>query len=95
MTTDRTDLVVDGVRTEYGTSAVVGTATPRLSWVVSRAPAGWQHQATELRRLDDEGAVAEEATVDGDASVLVAWPFAPLASRAARRRAAAGARRRR
>lgn len=41
MTTDRTDLVVDGVRTEYGTSAVVGTATPRLSWVVSRAPAGW------------------------------------------------------
>ena len=81
MTTDRTDLVVDGVRTEYGTSAVVGTATPRLSWVVSRAPAGWQHQATELRRLDDDGAVAEEATVDGDASVLVAWPFAPLASR--------------
>ncbi len=81
MTIDRADLVVDGVRTEYGTGAVVGTATPRLSWVVSSAPPGWEHRATELRRLDAEGAVAEETTIDRDASVLVPWPFAPLASR--------------
>ncbi|HEY5886632.1 MAG TPA: family 78 glycoside hydrolase catalytic domain [Acidimicrobiales bacterium] len=81
MTTDQTDLVVAGLRTEYLESAVVGTATPRLSWVVAAAPAGWQHRATELRRLDAAGEIAEEATVDGDESVLVAWPFAPLVSR--------------
>ena len=82
MTADRPALVVDRVRTEYGTGTVVGTAVPRLSWVVHRrpSPAG-EHRSTELRRLDADGAVAEETTVDGEASVLVAWPFTPLTSR--------------
>lgn len=53
-------------------SRFVPTPEPRLSWVTDTDAAGWRQAWAELR-LDDEA-----ARLEGDASVLVAWPFAPL-----------------
>jgi alpha-L-rhamnosidase len=53
--------------------AFAETPTPRLSWVVESDAPGWRQRAAEIR-LDG----ARVARLDGDASVLVDWPFAPL-----------------
>lgn len=66
------------VRVEYGLD-VVTTATPRLSWSIADAPAGWLQARAEVR--DGESAV----TLPGRDSVFVAWPFPPLAQGEARR----------
>lgn len=57
----------------------IGTATPRLSWIVETAPPAWVLERTELELRGDDGLRAT-ADIEGDASVLVAWPFAALAS---------------
>ena len=54
-------------------TAFVATPTPRLSWTVESAEPGWLQASAEL----SDG--LETVTLDGRASVLVAWPFAPLA----------------
>ena len=54
-------------------TAFVATPTPRLSWTVETDEPGWRQASVELRAGD------ESVTLDGDASVLVAWPFEPLA----------------
>lgn len=75
--TSHDEIEVSTVRFEHHREALgIGTAEPRLSWVVENAPAGWAQSHVELR--DGTGATA---TLTGDASVLVPWPFAPLASR--------------
>ncbi len=50
----------------------VGTATPRLSWVVEAAGPDWVQQSAELE------CGATVANVAGRESNLVAWPFEPL-----------------
>nr|WP_221446678.1 alpha-L-rhamnosidase [Microbacterium thalassium] len=55
-------------------SAAVAVATPRLSWTVASDDPGWIQQWAELRRGD------EVRRIDGRASVLADWPFAPLAA---------------
>jgi alpha-L-rhamnosidase len=62
------------VRAEYGGTAVVGTAEPRLSWIIEGAD-GWLQSAYELRSGD------EIVTVESAESVFVPWPLAPLTSR--------------
>lgn len=57
----------------------IGESTPRLSWIVTDAPAGWRQARYEI-----QSANAETVAADGAESVLVAWPFAPLASRETR-----------
>jgi hypothetical protein len=70
-------VTVAPVRFEHHDDPVgIGEAAPRLSWVVEAAPPGWQAAGYELE-LRGAGSVA----VDGDASVLVKWPFEPLVSR--------------
>lgn len=54
----------------------IGESSPRLSWVVERAPDGWRSAGYEIEDAD-AGVIA----VAGADSVLVPWPFAPLASR--------------
>ena len=54
-------------------TAFVATSTPRLSWTVESSEAGWLQASAEL----SDG--RETVTIDGRDSVLVAWPFAPLA----------------
>jgi alpha-L-rhamnosidase len=56
-------------------STAVATPTPRLSWKTVSATPGWRQAAAEIA-LDDQ-----TVTITGSDSVLVAWPFAPLAPR--------------
>ncbi|WP_026403359.1 alpha-L-rhamnosidase [Actinomadura rifamycini] len=53
----------------------VGTPRPRVSWIVEAGGDGWTQSAYEIE------ARGERVRVDSGESVLVAWPFAPLASR--------------
>ena len=60
----------------------IGTAQPRLSWVVETAAAGWWQSGYEIEASDLNGQQREQTgQVASDQSVLVAWPFAPLESR--------------
>jgi alpha-L-rhamnosidase len=60
--------------------AVLGTATPRLSWVLETRAPGWSSDRYEVELQDADGATSA-ATVPSGESVLVDWPFAPLAPR--------------
>ncbi|TCU48473.1 alpha-L-rhamnosidase [Curtobacterium sp. PhB146] len=72
-----------GLRVEHLREPLgIGSPTPRLSWLVPDAPAGWSPTGADVELVsrsegDDTGS---SARVDGS-GVLVAWPFAPLASR--------------
>ncbi|WP_210480175.1 family 78 glycoside hydrolase catalytic domain [Naasia sp. SYSU D00948] len=55
--------------------APVATPTPRLSWMVEAPGEGWRQASAEIER---DG---ETTRIEGDQSVFVAWPFAPLAPR--------------
>ncbi|MEN9939169.1 MAG: alpha-L-rhamnosidase [Chloroflexota bacterium] len=59
----------------------IGVATPRLSWVVASAPEGWRQAGYEVEASDADGATRASGRVESGESVLVPWPFAPLASR--------------
>lgn len=51
----------------------VAVARPRLSWTVETSEPGWIQSSAELQHGD------EVVRLEGRHSVLVAWPFAPLA----------------
>ena len=57
----------------------IGEPTPRLSWIVTDAPVGWRQARYEIQATG-----GTTVAVDSADSVLVAWPFAPLASRESR-----------
>ena len=66
------------VRVEHLVDALgIGTASPRLSWRVESSCQNWRQTAYEIE-ADGCGGTGR---VESDQSVLVAWPFAPLASR--------------
>ena len=65
-------------RTEAGPVLGIGTATPRLSWQVPTAAAGYQQTEYELEITTGEAQVYKVESPD---QVLVPWPGAPLASR--------------
>ncbi len=74
---------IDSFRAEHLPEAFgIGTARPRLSWTVATKTPGWQQSAYELITTtevgEDRGTTNRVAAGE---SVLVAWPFAPLASR--------------
>ncbi|MFD9889197.1 family 78 glycoside hydrolase catalytic domain [Amycolatopsis sp. NPDC059027] len=97
-------MLVTRVRFEHHEDALgVGTAAPRLSWQVRTDDPGWAQTAYEVELcrcvlggkecLEPNGHTV--VRVDSAEQVLVAWPFAPLASRtraAVRIRVAAGER---
>ncbi len=60
--------------------AVLGTSRPRLSWVLETRDAEWRSDRYEVEYRDAAGE-ASVAVVWSSESVLVDWPFAPLASR--------------
>jgi alpha-L-rhamnosidase len=70
---------VDSVRLEYQAGTHVPVAAPRVSWVTVSDVPGWRQYAAELEWND--GSTTASSHLDGDASVLVSWPFAPLAPR--------------
>src|SRR4051812_42483206 len=69
-------------RTDDGPVLGIGTALPRLSWVVPEADAAFAQDAYEVEVRGDgrDPAVARVASAE---QVLVPWPAAPLASREA------------
>jgi alpha-L-rhamnosidase len=69
-------------RTEPGPVLGTGTATPRLSWIVPEADAGFAQDAYEVE-LTRAGRASEVIRVAGAEQVLVPWPGEPLASREA------------
>ncbi len=57
----------------------IGESAPRLSWK-TQAPAHWRQSGYEIEAVI-AGAAPEAIRVESADSVLVAWPFRPLASR--------------
>ncbi len=71
-------ITVEAPRLEYGgDGGSVPVARPRVSWISHTSSPDWRQMAAELRLSSD----GDEETVrlDGDASVLVDWPFVDLA----------------
>ena len=75
MTVDVSPLTFEHLRDALG----IGVAAPRLSWKTD-APAGWRQTAYEIEIVTQRG-VETSGVVQSAESVLVDWPFAPLASR--------------
>jgi len=67
-------------RTNEGPVLGIGTATPRLSWIVPAADAGFVQEAYEVE-LTRPGGTPEVVRVNSGEQVLVPWPAAPLTSR--------------
>jgi alpha-L-rhamnosidase len=60
----------------------VGLARPRLSWIIETALREWRQSGYEIEAYGPEGQLhGQTGRVSSDQSVLVDWPFAPLASR--------------
>ncbi|GGI44178.1 beta-glucosidase-like glycosyl hydrolase [Agromyces flavus] len=75
-------ITITPVRFEHHRDALgIGEAEPRLSWIVESAPAGWRQARYEVESKATDGTTPASHAVDSPDSVLVPWPFAPLASR--------------
>jgi len=71
---------VDSLRLEYRPDTTgVARPLPRVSWVTRSDVPGWRQLAADLAW--DDGSRTVNVQVDGDASVLVDWPFAALQPR--------------
>ncbi len=57
----------------------IGEASPRISWIVEEAPAGWAQHAYELEIR--RGNSTETVVATSDQQILVDWPVEPLESR--------------
>lgn len=68
-------------RLEYGDSQAgnVGVSRPRLSWTTITDAPNWRQDGVEISVT--RGTRTEVAAIDGDASVLVDWPFSELLAR--------------
>ncbi|TRY20289.1 Bacterial alpha-L-rhamnosidase [Tessaracoccus rhinocerotis] len=71
--------VVTPPRLEHGDSQAgnVASARPRLSWRTTTDQDGWHQLAAEISLTGPDGH-GQVVAVDGDASVLVDWPFEDL-----------------
>src|SRR5205814_7581983 len=58
----------------------IGTARPRLSWIVETTQTDWRQVAYEMEARGHEVKPGGKP-IASDESVLVPWPFAPLSSR--------------
>src|SRR5512147_444530 len=72
-----------GLRVEHQREAFgIGMDRPRLSWIVETDGQAWRQAAYEIESYDADGNVCgQTGRVESDGSVLVDWPFEPLASR--------------
>lgn len=60
----------------------IGTAQPRLSWTVETDTPGWLQAAYAIEAYAPDGRLCgQTGRVESAESMLVDWPFAPLASR--------------
>jgi len=77
------EITVADVRFEHLRGALgIGTARPRISWIIANAPDDWRQAGYEIESLAaDDRPRAQTGKIDSPESVLLDWPFAPLASR--------------
>jgi len=77
------DVTIAGVRFEHLRDPLgVDEPRPRLSWMVATAVVGWRQAAYEVEAYGSDGRLLGRTDrVESDQSVLVPWPFTPLASR--------------
>ena len=76
------DLRIEHLATASGGAIGIGVATPRLSWIVAAAASDWRQSAYEVEAYRPDGELrGRTGTVASGESLLVPWPFAPLASR--------------
>jgi alpha-L-rhamnosidase len=77
------DTRITSVRFEHRPDALgIGTAEPRLSWIVQTSAAGWSQASYEVESYGPDGQLlGRTGRVESDQSALVPWPFAPLQSR--------------
>src|SRR5689334_12068246 len=80
---DNNMVSISAVRIEHLREALgIGADCPRLSWLVETGSQGWRQAAYEIESYDADGKLRNQTgRVDSDQSVLIDWPFAPLASR--------------
>jgi alpha-L-rhamnosidase len=71
------------LRVEHRRDALgVGTDRPRLSWIVETPATGWRQVGYQIEAYAPDGRLHDRTGhISSDRSVLVPWPFAPLASR--------------
>ncbi len=76
-------IAISSVRVEHlREPSGIGTSRPRLSWEVTTSTPNWRQAAYEIEAVGpDDGEHRSTGRVESDESVLVAWPFEPLASR--------------
>jgi alpha-L-rhamnosidase len=77
------DVAIAEVRFEHHRDALgIGEVGPRLSWTVETTVADWYQASYEIEAYESDGRLHERTErVASDQSVLVPWPFRPLASR--------------
>lgn len=76
------DLVIGAPTVEHHVHALgIGEPSPRVSWRLERAPAGWSGTAYQLRLAARGRDELTSGWVRSAAHNLVDWPFPPLASR--------------
>jgi alpha-L-rhamnosidase len=78
-----TSTIILNVRVEHLRETLgIGTDQPRLSWTIKTESRGWYQSAYEIEAYDTNSKPrGQTGKVESNQSVLVAWPFAPLASR--------------
>src|SRR5215217_7644000 len=77
------EISIAEVRFEHLRDALgIGTPRPRISWTVANAPDEWRQAGYEIESFTaDDQPRAQTGRVESSESVLLDWPFAPLASR--------------
>jgi alpha-L-rhamnosidase len=77
------NVTIARIRFEHLSDALgIGVARPRLSWLVQTSVPGWIQAACEIEAYTpDSQLYAGTGRVESSESVLVPWPFPPLASR--------------
>ncbi|MBK9715069.1 MAG: glycoside hydrolase family 78 protein [Kouleothrix sp.] len=80
---EATTTAISGVRFEHRPDALgIGTAAPRLSWIVQTSAAEWRQAGYEIEAYRPDGELRDQTgRVESDQSAFVPWPFAPLKSR--------------
>ncbi|WP_242633308.1 alpha-L-rhamnosidase [Arthrobacter sp. S39] len=75
----RQQAAVSRLTAEYRTDTpFVAEPRPRLSWITATGSTDWQQTGAELRL--SRGGMTESAVLGGAESVLVEWPFGPIAA---------------
>jgi alpha-L-rhamnosidase len=77
------NVTITAVRFEHFRDALgIGESSPRLSWMIATTVSPWYQSDYQIEAYRTDGQLHERTErIASDQSVLVPWPFTPLASR--------------